>query len=162
MSRERELDQALVLMHFGFRVLIEYPDRVLARQGLNRLHHRILFFVRDESLCKVGRLPQVLRVSRQALNRPLRELIQRGFVVSAADPADRRSRILSLSGPGMRLEARLSGDQRNRFATIFARLGGAHEQLWRDVMQELAAPLWQAPAGSGRRGRARRSAGEIL
>lgn len=149
MTREQELDEALLLMHFGFRALIQYPDRILARQGLNRLHHRLLFFLRTEPRCKVGRLPERLRVSRQALNRPLRELIERGFVVSRVDSADARSRILWLSAKGLRLEARLSGDQRERFAAIFARLGGVHERLWREVMRALAAPLWDERPRSG-------------
>ena len=39
------LDEALELMHFGFRGLTVEADRYLDRHGLTRVHHRILYIL---------------------------------------------------------------------------------------------------------------------
>ena len=67
-----ELDEAIELMHFGHRRLVEEPDRMLARQGLGRVHHRVLYWVGRVPGLKVGDLLPILEVSKQALNRPSR------------------------------------------------------------------------------------------
>ena len=53
-SRETDLNQALELFHFAFRAFTAKPDQLLEARGLQRVHHRILYFV--------GRNPEI-RVS---------------------------------------------------------------------------------------------------
>jgi DNA-binding MarR family transcriptional regulator len=74
LSQKDALDDALELLHFAFRKTVEAPDRVLAKHGLGRVHHRVLFFVRRRAGLSVGELRAVLAVSKQALPRPPREL----------------------------------------------------------------------------------------
>ena len=76
-DRQKELNQALELFHFAFRAFTKEPDVMLERYGLQRVHHRILYFVgRNEGL-SVNELLQILCVSKQALNAPLRMLKER-------------------------------------------------------------------------------------
>jgi DNA-binding MarR family transcriptional regulator len=136
-NRGAELDQALELMHFGFRKLVEEPDRILERRGLGRVHHRILYFVRSRAGPSVGELLHILGVTKQALHRPLRQLSEQGLVSSEHDPHDRRIRRLRLTPAGTRLEARISGNQRKRFQRIFESSGPEAERGWRLVMEML-------------------------
>lgn len=134
-----ELDEALELMHFGFRAIIAGPDRVLARRGLGRVHHRILYFTRRNPGISVGDLVNVLGVTKQALHGPLLELERAQLVERTRDPADRRIVRLGLSREGAKLEAQLSGAQREHFARVFREVGPADERGWRAVMQQLRA-----------------------
>src|SRR5512142_2808485 len=111
-----ELDRAQELLFFAFRNLTAEPDRVLAERGLSRVHHRILYFVRRNRGLGPGDLLAILRVSKQALSRPLRELAAQGLVLSEAVPENRRRKRLTLSPAGQRLERRVSELQRRRFA----------------------------------------------
>ncbi len=77
-SREQELNEALELFFFGYREFTAYPDGVLAKRGLGRVHHRILYFVGRNPGVTVGDLLGVLGVSKQALNAPLRRLMAEG------------------------------------------------------------------------------------
>jgi DNA-binding MarR family transcriptional regulator len=139
-KRRAELNQALLLTHFAYRTLIEQPDQLLARYGLGRVHHRILFCVGRNPGLSVGELLATLKVSKQALNAPLRRLIQDGWIEASAPPDNRRLKQLRLTHRGVALEDQLSGDQRDRFARVFRRAGPDAERNWREVMRLLAEP----------------------
>ena len=139
LTRRAELDEAIELMHFGHRRLVEEPDRMLARQGLGRVHHRVLYWVGRVPGLKVGDLLPILEVSKQALNRPLQDLIERGLVLAEPDLQDTRVKRLHLSTSGARLEERLSDGHRDRFEAVFRKLGPAAEAAWRRVMADIGA-----------------------
>jgi DNA-binding MarR family transcriptional regulator len=142
------LDEALALLFFAFRGLTSEPDRVLAERGLSRVHHRILYFVGRNDGIGPGELVRILGVSKQALARPLRELVAQGLVAAAAVPENRRRKALRLTPAGARLERRLSGSQRRRFARAFRSAGPGAASGWRAVMAAL---------GSAQRATARRT-----
>lgn len=136
-KRRQELNEALELMHFGFRKLIEKPDQLLADRGMHRMHHRLLYFIaRNEGLC-VSDLQAILKISKQALHRPLSMLIKKGLVESTACKDDARVRKLSLTRNGKALEIRLSRMQRNQFRKVFNHISPASETGWREVMRSL-------------------------
>src|SRR5512133_2817835 len=127
------------LLFFAFRAVTAEPDRMLAELGLGRVHHRVLYFVGRSPGVRVGRLLATLGVSKQALNRPLRELLARGLVVATAPALERRARELRLTPDGERLERRLAAAQRRRLARAFRAAGAGAERGWREVMRRLAA-----------------------
>src|SRR4051812_12928203 len=102
-------DRALAYLHFAFRAVVEKPDRILEKRGLSRVHHRILYFVREHAGVDVGGLLAILGVTKQALHKPLQELVDAQLVSST--PVGRR-RELRLTAKGTALEAQLSGLQR--------------------------------------------------
>jgi DNA-binding MarR family transcriptional regulator len=137
MARQRELDEALELMHFGFRAIIAEPDRELEKRGLGRVHHRVLYFIRRNERLTIGDLVGILGVSKQALHRPLSELVAAKLVVREADAQNRRFVRLRLSSAGAAFERKISGMQREHFERAFGRVGPAAEQGWREVMGAL-------------------------
>ena len=132
------MHEAIELLYRGYRSFTSSADRILDKRGLNRVHHRILYFVgRNPKLC-VNELFVTLRVSKQALHTPLRQLISMGFVKSSRAGYDRRVKELQLTATGQRLEARLTGVQRLQLQDIFDLAGRDAEDAWRQVMQAMA------------------------
>lgn len=136
-DRERELSLALALMHFAFRKMIEEPDRMLARRGFGRVHHRVLFFVARQPGLSVGELLEILDVSKQALHRPMQDLLRAELLAAEPQPDNRRVKRLRLTHAGEEFEEQLSGAQRRLFERVFATQGRARERHWREVMHEL-------------------------
>jgi DNA-binding MarR family transcriptional regulator len=149
------LDQAQELLFFAFRDLTAEPDRVLEERGLSRVHHRILYFVRRNHGLGPGELLGILRVSKQALARPLRELAAQGLLLAEAVPENRRRKRLTLTANGLRLERRLSELQRRRFAEAFAAARPGAAAGWAEVMRLLGTR--EGPATQGVRQNARRA-----
>ena len=141
MNRQDELNLALESMHFGFRAMTYKPDQRLAKLGLARVHHRLLYLVARHPDCSINELLQTMHITKQYLNRPLRQLLDRGYVLQRRDAADGRVRRLSLSAGGKKLEHQLTEVQRQRFAEIFKQVGPSAEKHWRQVMALLGEQI---------------------
>ncbi len=138
--KERQrLNQALEALHFGFRAITAHPDERLRVLGYSRVHHRILYFVGRNPGCSVNELLGIMRVSKQYLNRPLRQLVADGYIQSKRDTRDRRVKRLRLTPKGRRLEEKLTGEQRMQLAEVFRKAGPEAEAGWRRVMELLGA-----------------------
>ena len=141
-QREQELNKALEALHFAFRAVTAKPDVILAKRELSRVHHRILYFIGRYPDLSVNELLTMLRVSKQSLNAPLRQLMKLGLIESNADPIDRRIKRLALTQEGLCLERELSGDQRQRFARAFEIVGREGEATWHQIMKLLAEDIF--------------------
>lgn len=126
------------MIYFAQRELVAEPDRLLARRGLNRVHHRILYCVARNPGITIGGLCRVLGVSKQAVHQPLAVLIDDALVARAVAPTNRRVRTLCLTARGAQLEERLAAVQRLRFEQAFRAAGPTAEASWREVMRLLA------------------------
>ena len=133
------LNQALEALYFGFRAITAHPDERLRALGYSRVHHRILYFVGCNPGCSINELLGIMRVSKQYLNRPLRQLVEDGYIQSRQDTRDRRVKRLKLTPKGRRLEEKLTGEQRAQLAEVFKQAGPEAEAGWRRVMELLAA-----------------------
>ena len=140
-SREVELNQALELFHFAFRAFTAKPDQLLEARGLQRVHHRILYFVGRNPEIRVSGLLGILGVTKQALHAPLRQLIAMNLIQDSPDATDKRGKCLALTAEGAKLEAALSGAQRKLLASVFEQAGVDGESSWRAVMAQLVGQL---------------------
>ncbi|AMO77400.1 MULTISPECIES: MarR family winged helix-turn-helix transcriptional regulator [Pseudomonas] len=133
--------EAMQAFYFSYRAFTAKPDEILARRGLGRVHHRILFFVARQSGLSVKELLATLGVSKQALNMPLRQLQEMQLIRSEASPADKRKRLLSLTAEGAKLERALRNEQARLLQRAFAEAGEEAVHGWLAVNQALAQPL---------------------
>ena len=149
------LRDAIESLYFGYREFTRRPDRILEGRGLGRVHHRILYFVGRQPGQPVGALLQILAVSKQAINAPLRLLVAKGLINIGAGEGDRRLKRLTLSRQGMDLEAELTGAQMRHMESAFAAVGAKKAAGWMTVMsalgdreQRLRSPT-ESPATAG-------------
>ena len=138
MQREEALRLAIEQFYFGYRAFTTPPDRILDQRGLGRVHHRILYFVGRNPKISVNELLNLLNVSKQALNAPLRQLIEMNLVAMDTAEHDRRVRQLSLTANGSKLEAQLTGTQMKQLQTVFEQAGADAEAGWHQVMSKMA------------------------
>lgn len=136
-NRKAELRTAIEAMFFAYRAFTSGPDRMLEKRGLNRVHHRILYFIGRQPGLSVTELLQVLQISKQALNMPLRQLLNMNLVGSEQSADDGRVRELRLTAEGKRLESKLSGTQMSQLQAVFEASGKDAEQGWHRVMKAL-------------------------
>lgn len=135
---ESESREAIELLYRGYRAFTAGPDRILQKRGLNRAHHRILYFVGRAPGLSVSDLLQALAISKQALHEPLRQLVAMSLVTRRKSTADARVKQLELTASGRRLEARLTGVQSELLGDVFDAAGADAEDAWRLVMKALA------------------------
>jgi len=129
---------AIEQFYFGYRAFTNPPDRILEQRGLGRVHHRILYFVGRNPHISVNVLLGLLDVSKQALNAPLRQLIEMKLVAMDTAEHDRRVRELALTSAGVKLEAQLTGTQMKQLKAAFEKTGEKAEAGWHQVMKILS------------------------
>jgi DNA-binding MarR family transcriptional regulator len=137
---DEQLRQGVELMFFAYRDFTSDADLILEEFGYGRAHHRALHFVGRRPGLTVQGLIDILRVTKQSLNRVLRQLIEDGMVESRVGREDRRQRLLSLSDKGAALEARLSEAQRARVRRAYAEAGPEAVAGFRRVLERMIDP----------------------
>ena len=112
--------QAIEMLYFGYRNFTLQADRELEKRGLNRSHHRILYFISRNGETLQLELLATLQISKQALNLPLRQLISMDLVTVSRAKTDGRIKLVELTSEGKRLEQRLTRHQRGLLDEVFA------------------------------------------
>lgn len=125
------------LMFFAYRDLIGDPDRILIDRGYGRAHHRAIHFIRHRPGVTVAGLIELLGVTKQSLNRVLRQLIADGLVGQTVGASDRRQRLLHLTDEGEALEAQLSIPQRERLRQAYLEAGPEAVAGFREVLHRM-------------------------
>lgn len=132
-----DLRDAIEQFYFAYRGFTDRPDRILEKRGLGRVHHRILYFIGRRPDVSVRGLLDLLAVSKQALNAPLRQLMEMGLVGAVAGVEDRRVKNLRLTPSGLKLEAELTEAQTRHLRAAFDKAGAEAHAGWSAVMAEL-------------------------
>lgn len=136
--KEEQMNQALALFYFAYKTFTEKPDQIIKEYDIQRVHHRILFFIARFPGISINELLSLLEISKQALHGPLRQLLEKGLIESKEAEHDRRVKQLVLTKEGTELEKKLSDVQREQMGSIFTQFGEAYEENWLQVMTELA------------------------
>ena len=132
------------LLFFAYRDFIGDADEVLARLDFGRAHHRVLHFVNRHPGIRVADLLEVLKITKQSLGRVLRELVDNGYVVQRAGPADRRQRLLFATPNGETLAIELALLQTRRFARALHECGSDAREMARKFLAAMIEPSARA------------------
>lgn len=135
---QEELLEAIELFYFSYRSFTAGPDEILQAQDLSRVHHRILYFVSRNPHISINELLKILKVSKQALNAPLRKLIELGMVLPKPAEHDRRIKQLTLSKKGKSLETKLTNTQLKHLDAAFKGSKNSSVKNWKELMKQIS------------------------
>ncbi|TDR93215.1 DNA-binding MarR family transcriptional regulator [Enterovirga rhinocerotis] len=113
--------ELIELLFFAYRDFVGDPDRVLSELGFGRAHHRVVHFVARRPGLPVADLLDLLQITKQSLNRVLKELVDKGFVEARVGAQDRRQRLLYPTEAGLDLSDRLVRIQTRRIRRALGR-----------------------------------------
>lgn len=88
-----------------------------------------------------GELAQILHVHKSSLTGVLQRLEARGLLKRAADPADGRRAIFSLTAKGKELDAVRAGTVEQAIRKVLGRVPKEQIEVTREVLQAVAAAL---------------------
>ena len=110
------------LFFFAYRDFTADADRRLEGFGFGRAHHRVLHFVDRHPGLAVASLLDILKITKQSLNRVMKDLIDGAFVEVRTGTRDRRKRTLHVTPKGGRLALDLAHLHSARFERALAPL----------------------------------------
>ena len=134
---DEQLRKGIEAMFFAYRGFTADPDRILAEKDYGRAHHRAIHFIHRSPGTTVSNLLSILGVTKQSLNRVLRQLIGDGLVESRVGREDKRERHLVLTDAGRALERELSDAQRDRMRAAYRAAGPVAVAGFRQVLEAM-------------------------
>ena len=138
---ERPAYDLIELFFFAYRDFVNDPDRILSDYDFGRAHHRVLHFVDRRPGLTIAELLDILKITKQSLNRVLKELIEKGFIEQRPGTSDRRQRLLFTTAVGHELAVRLAKLQTRRIMRALANgRAEAKEALSRFLFAMIDAP----------------------
>lgn len=103
--------RTIELVFFAHIDQADWADHVLAKHGIGRPHHRVLYFANKFPGISVRELMALLRITNQALARTTTQLVGLGFLEQRYGESDRRVRQHFLSRQGEALLSKLTRHQ---------------------------------------------------
>ena len=103
------------LLFFAYRDFVGDADRLLADLSFGRAHHRVLHFVHRHPGLSVNALLDILKITKQSLNRVMKDLTDKRLIETRTGTDDRRRRLLHVTPDGRRLALDLAHLQSERF-----------------------------------------------
>jgi DNA-binding MarR family transcriptional regulator len=103
------------LFFFAYRDFTADADRQLEGLGFGRAHHRVLHFVDRHPGLAVASLLDILKITKQSLNRVMKDLTDGAFIEVRMGTRDRRRRTLHVTAAGGRLAVDLARLHSARF-----------------------------------------------
>ncbi len=123
--------RTIELVYFAHIDQADWADHVLAKHGIGRPHHRVLYFASKFPGISVRELMSILRITNQALARTTSQLVTLDFLDQRYSPNDRRVRGHFLTRKGEALLAKLRRHQAEQVAKSMAALAPREiEGLW--------------------------------
>lgn len=144
------------LLFFAYRDFVGDADRLLEQFNFGRAHHRVLHFVSRTPGLTVAELLDILKITKQSLNRVMKDLLDGQFVDVRAGVSDRRQRLLFPTAKGRDLALELARLQSTRFRTALREMPPDAATRFSDVLLamvdraergKVAAMIWPAAAG---------------
>ncbi len=135
-----QIRSGIEMLFFAYRDFTTHPDKILENYDYGRAHHRVVHFVNRKPGLTVNELLDILGVTKQSLNRVLRQLVNDGLIDSRIGKTDRRQRNLFLTETGTALEKELSDVQRKRMRRAYSAAGPEAVQGFRTVLEAMIEP----------------------
>ena len=133
---EREIRKVIELIFFSYKDFTSGPDKILDKLNFGRAHHRVIYFVGKKKEITIKELLIVLKITKQSLSRVLNQLVKEGFIIVKTG-TDKRTKKLSLTEKGMKLEKELSLIQIKRIKKVINNFSEENINSFKKILYEM-------------------------
>src|SRR5699024_4202443 len=128
-------DYENLLFYFAYKTFITTADEIIKDYGLNRQHHRFLFFIEKVPGISIKDLFKNLEISKQGIHATLKKLRDKAFVVEKQATEDKRIKMLYQTEKSRKLVRNLKKAKNDMFKEIQEKVGND----WYAIMEEFAS-----------------------
>jgi len=114
---DKEIRKTIELIFFSYREFTSGPDKILEKINFGRAHHRVIYFVGKKNKITIKDLLEILQITKQSLSRVLNQLVKEDYIILSTG-RDKRTKNLSLTIKGVKLEKRLSEIQISKIKQV--------------------------------------------
>ncbi|WP_251519036.1 MULTISPECIES: MarR family winged helix-turn-helix transcriptional regulator [Staphylococcus] len=128
-------DYENLLFYFAYKTFINTADEIIEQHGLNRQHHRFLFFIEKVPGITIKDLLKSMEISKQGSHASLKKLRDEAYIEEKTSEYDKRVKVLYPTAKGTKLVKELNKAQNDLFQDIQKKVGND----WYAIMEEFAS-----------------------
>ena len=133
---DKEVRKVIELLFFAYRDFTSGPDKILEKINFGRAHHRVIYFVGKKNHITIKELLGVLKITKQSLSRVLNQLVSEKFILVSTG-TDKRTKKLSLTEKGKKLENELSTIQIKKIREVINRFDVENINGFKQILYEM-------------------------
>ena len=133
---DKEIRKVIELLFFSYRDFTSGPDKILEKLNFGRAHHRVIYFVGKKNHITIKELLGVLQITKQSLSRVLNQLVSEKFILVSTG-TDKRTKKLSLTDKGKKLENELSTIQIKKIREVINRFDVENINGFKQILYEM-------------------------
>ena len=133
---DKEIRKVIELLFFSYRDFTSGPDKILEKLNFGRAHHRIIYFVGKKNNITIKELLGVLQITKQSLSRVLNQLVNEKFILVSTG-IDKRTKKLSLTEKGIRLEDQLSTIQIKKIKKVINKFSEENINGFKEILYDM-------------------------
>ena len=133
---DKEIRKVIELLFFSYRDFTSGPDKILEKLNFGRAHHRVIYFVGKKNHITIKELLAVLQITKQSLSRVLNQLVSEKFILVSTG-TDKRTKKLSLTEKGKKLENELSTIQIKKIREVINRFDVENINGFKQILYEM-------------------------
>ncbi len=112
--RDDQIKDCIQLLLYAYRETFSDPNEVLKKNSLGAAHYRTLHLIERNEGISVNELLIKLKITKQSLNRVLKDLKKSKIIKQEKDPKDTRRKLLYLNQLGKRFYDEVFQTQKKR------------------------------------------------
>ena len=133
---DKEIRKIIELVFFSYRDFTAGPDQILEKLNFGRAHHRVIYFVGKKDKITIKELLGVLKITKQSLSRVLNQLVKEKFIIVSTG-IDKRTKKLSLTEKGRKLENQLSTIQINKIKKVINKFSEENINGFKEILYDM-------------------------
>ena len=133
---DKEVRKVIELLFFAYRDFTSGPDKILEKINFGRAHHRVIYFVGKKNHITIKELLNVLKITKQSLSRVLNQLVSEKFIIVSTG-IDKRTKKLSLTNKGKKLENELSTIQIKKIREVINKFSEENINGFKKILHEM-------------------------
>ena len=133
---DKEIKKIIELMFFSYREFTSGPDAVLEKINYGRAHHRVIYFVGKQKEITIKDLLIILKITKQSLSRVLNQLVKEKYIMLSTG-LDKRTKNLTLTEKGQKLEKQLSDIQINKIKNVIKKENLSNINGFKKILYEI-------------------------
>ena len=112
--KDDQIKDCIQLLLYAYRETFSDPNKVLKKNSLGAAHHRTLHLIERNEGISVNELLTKLKITKQSLNRVLKDLIKLEAIEFKKDEQDTRVKHVFLSNKGKNISNEIFQTQKKR------------------------------------------------
>jgi len=135
--RDDQIKDCIQLLLYAYRETFSDPNEVLKKNSLGAAHHRTLHLIERNQGISVNELLVKLKVTKQSLNRVLRDLKKSKIIKHVKDQNDSRRKLLYLDQVGKKFYNEIFESQKKRIFNALKNSDSESVLKFKEVLKKI-------------------------